>query len=326
MNYDIDINELDDEKIIIPKKNYYCSNCNRKGHTFKSCNEPIISNGIIAVYIKNFESSLIPFLEEYINCNMRIFSNKKPIKSDKNIIINIMDTDGKLKFINDNIEFLMVQRKSSLGYLEFIRGRYPVENFAAIEYLLEQMTPEEVKNIIELDFDILWNNLWDNENIRNKNHFKEYIVSKQKFYQVKLKYLDKMKNIKTLYDYNEWGFPKGRREQFESDVICAMREFEEETGLNDDSYNLLENSRPIKENLIGTNNISYMHNYFVAILNSKPEEYKLENREIGDLKIMNINDCLEVIRPYHKNKQRVIKGLYILINNFLKEYSNVEFL
>ncbi len=37
-----EIQDTPNEKIIIPKKNYYCSNCNRKGHFFKNCLEPII--------------------------------------------------------------------------------------------------------------------------------------------------------------------------------------------------------------------------------------------------------------------------------------------
>ena len=44
-----DVNQINEEKIIIPKKSYYCSNCNKKGHTFKNCMEPIISNGIIGI-------------------------------------------------------------------------------------------------------------------------------------------------------------------------------------------------------------------------------------------------------------------------------------
>ena len=78
MNYiNINIDEINnnDEKIIVQKKNYYCSNCNRKGHTFKNCNKPIISNGIIAIYIKNFNSELIPCLENYITENLKIFNN-----------------------------------------------------------------------------------------------------------------------------------------------------------------------------------------------------------------------------------------------------------
>ena len=35
-NTNINIDDYNkNEKIIIPKKNYYCSNCNKKGHTFK---------------------------------------------------------------------------------------------------------------------------------------------------------------------------------------------------------------------------------------------------------------------------------------------------
>ena len=30
----------------------------------------------------------------------------------------------------------------------------------------------------------------------------------------------------------EWGFPKGRRNFQEKDIVCGIREFEEETGYN----------------------------------------------------------------------------------------------
>ncbi len=198
MNYNINIDEVvNDEKIIIQKKNYYCSNCNRKGHTFKNCNEPIISNGIIAIYIKNFDSELIPYLENYIIKNLKIFNNsynkktssptyKKSLSpnSDSNSSLNkwFEECEKKNSFsflkenntsktnnndINDNIQFLMVQRKHSLGYLEFMRGRYTLENQDNLKYLIEQMTAEEIADISNMDFDFLWNKLWDMNNIKN---------------------------------------------------------------------------------------------------------------------------------------------------------------
>ena len=243
MNYNIKIDEIVyDEKIIIQKKNYYCSNCNRKGHTFKTCNEPIISNGIIAIYIKNFNSNLIPYLENYIVKNLKIFNNsynkktsspyykkqfsesnkfdhnsnnliKSNYKSDSNSSLNKWFEECEKKSldptnidnianINDNIQFLMVQRKHSLGYLEFMRGRYTLENQDSVIYLLEQMTPDEIKNINSNDFDILWNSLWDLNNIRNKNHHKEYAQSKQKFYQIKLNFPNIIADTKPLYNFN----------------------------------------------------------------------------------------------------------------------------
>ena len=331
MNYNIDIDELHDEKIIIPKKNYYCSNCNKKGHTFKTCNDPIISNGIIAIYIKGITNDMIPFLEDYIIKNLNIFTNSHNKNTNspqyKKIQNNHfwLESDIRLKTnqINESIQFLMVQRKNSLGYLEFIRGRYNLENLITLTHLLEQMTPDELSDINKKDFDILWNDLWDSNNIRNKNHHKEYLNSKQKFYQLKLSHNNILSNTIPLYNFNEWGFPKGRRESYEPDLVCAIREFEEETTLGEDNYVILEKCKSIRENLIGTNGISYAHNYFLSILNNKLSISDKSNREIGQTKVLNLNECLEKIRPYHKNKIRIIKYIYSIINNFLLEYSTM---
>ena len=88
MSHLYDINggfEISESKTIISKKNFYCHNCNTKGHIYKSCNEPKISNGIIAFNIKNFKSSLTPILEKFIkkNRNNNYFFNKNDIDNLK---------------------------------------------------------------------------------------------------------------------------------------------------------------------------------------------------------------------------------------------------
>lgn len=349
MNYIINIDQtINDEKIFIQKKNYYCSNCNRKGHTYKNCNEPIISNGIIAIYIKNFDVEMIPYLENYIIKNLKIFNNSynknisnpayiKYLSSNSNSSLNKWFEEGDKKKsysflnednknnINDNIQFLMVQRKHSLGYLEFMRGRYSLENIDNLKYLIEQMTWEEINDILNMEFDFLWNKLWDIDNIKNKNHQKEYIQSKEKFYQIKMNYPDLINNIIPLFNFNEWGFPKGRRESYESDLVCAIREFEEETNLEEPNYIVLEKCKSIRENLTGTNGIQYAHNYFLSIINDNTNFYDESNREIGQKSVLNIIECLEKIRPYHKNKIRIIKNIYMVINDFLEEYCKNDF-
>ena len=321
MNYNIEIDELNMDKIIIPKKNYYCSNCNKKGHTFKNCNKPIISNGIIAIYIKGLNKKIIPLLEEYLVKNLKIFSNNK---NQNNHYWLDMENKNKSTKINESIQFLMVQRKNSLGYLEFIRGRYNIDNLTTLTHLLEQMTNEELNNINNNDFDYLWNNLWDSNNIRNKNHHKEYLNSKQKLYQLKLNNNNILTETKPLYNFNEWGFPKGRRESYESDLVCAIREFEEETNLKEDNYIILDKCKSIRENLIGTNGVDYAHNYYISILNNNLSSVDKNNREIGQAKVLNLNECLEKIRPYHKNKIKIIKNIYTIINNFLSEYYSIS--
>ena len=254
------INNYINEKIIISNSNFYCSNCNKRGHTYKKCYEPIISNGIVSFYIENFDNSLIPLLEIYITENI----NKKS-KFIKNFKSNI--------FYN-KIKFLMVQRKHSLGYMEFIRGKYNINDIENIKYLLEQMTPEELQNINNNNFDYLWNMLWDNDpnsttTIKNKYHYKEYMTSKQKFYELKMNHEKILTSIKPNFTFNEWGFPKGRRETYESDIVCAMREFEEETFYKESDYFILDETNIIKENLVGTNGVSYRHNYFLALIYDK---------------------------------------------------------
>ena len=332
----ININDITNdniEKIIIHKNNFYCTNCNKKGHIYKKCAYPIISNGVIAIHIKNLNPILIPLLEEYLSNNIKkikYYNKNNNIKYSKNINSNITlsdKIDEKIcKNINNNIQFLLVQRKNSLGYLEFMRGRYNINNNELIIKLFMQMTPEEINDINNKDFDYLWNNLWDINNIKNKYHHKEYIASKEKFYQLKLNNNIIFENIKPSFDFNEWGFPKGRRELYESDLVCAIREFEEETYIKEDDYYIFEKCNYIRENLIGTNGINYTHNYFLALLqkNNIILEDNKNNKEIGNIKIMNIKDCIELIRPYHTEKINIIKTIYLLINNFIKEYENIE--
>ena len=319
MNYNNDdnknintINDFLNDEIIISNKNYYCSNCNKQGHTYKKCHEPIISNGIISLYIENFDNSMIPLLEDYVMKNFK--------KKNQDI------ENFKFNFYDNKIKFLMVQRKHSLGYIEFMRGRYNVENINNIKYLLEQMSPEEIQAINSKNFDFLWNMLWNNNpistnSIGKKRHYKEYILSKQKFYELKMNKNKILSTVKPTYNFNEWGFPKGRRENYETDIVCAMREFEEETYFNENDYSILDELNIIKENLIGTNGINYRHNYFLAIMNNQYISGK-ENKEIGDIKFMNQDDCISIIRPYHHNKQLIIKKIYNLIANFLIKYEN----
>ena len=61
----------------------------------------------------------------------------------------------------------MVQRRDTLGYVEFMRGKYNLENINYIYDLFKIMTKTERLNILNYSFDLLWNNLWMNKNLKN---------------------------------------------------------------------------------------------------------------------------------------------------------------
>ena len=93
------------EKTITIKKNFYCTNCNKKGHVYKNCLEPIISNGIIGIYIDNFNIENFDNLEKYISLNLY-----PSLKFKKNTNFEYKNLFNE----NPNIKFLMIQRKNSL--------------------------------------------------------------------------------------------------------------------------------------------------------------------------------------------------------------------
>ena len=124
----------------------------------------------------------------------------------------------------------------------------------------------------------------------------------------------------TEWNETEWEFPKGRRNQKEKDLDCALREFEEETGIKRSKLTIVENILPFEEMFIGSNHKSYKHKYFLALIdNLECDKEHLNNfqiTEVSKIEWKTINKCLESIRPYNLEK----KELIVNINKVLQEY------
>ena len=209
----------------------YCTNCGKNGHYHKKCIEPKISLGIIAIYFNNisyYQKKLI---------NKRIKNNYYEIDSFNILHLNNI---SKIYQYIDSIKFLMIRRKHSMNYIEFMRGLYDINNILKIGNMFKLMTKKEVIKILTKPFDILWDELWKTTS-KVKFYNKEYKKSKNKFnILLKSSSIEYLKNIDILYDEPEWGFPKGRRDGYENDIDCALREFKEETFIeleeNDTDY------------------------------------------------------------------------------------------
>ena len=60
----------------------------------------------------------------------------------------------------NEIKYLLVRRKDSIGYVEFIRGKYAKQDSEYIKKIFEEMTTNELYKLKTKPFQTLWKNLW----------------------------------------------------------------------------------------------------------------------------------------------------------------------
>lgn len=198
------------------------------------------------------------------------------------------------RILNGQIQYLVIQRKDSLSFMEFIRGKYDFVNIDYIRKLLSNMTMSEREMLMTKSFYDLWNLVWYQPSINR--HTQDYLDAQKKFEYLKKGYriLGLLHDLASLIQTSvsphaepEWGFPKGRRRIRESDLECGKREFGEETSFTSREIEV-SSLLPYEEIFYGTNNILYRHVYYIA----KMKEESMEKEIIIDPK--NINQAREV--------------------------------
>ena len=82
------------------------------------------------------------------------------------------------------IEYLMIRRKDTLGFVDFMRGKYPLNNKRHIMNIIDEMTMDEKEKILNMSFEDLWSYLWGGNNI-GIQYRSEKRVSREKFILLK---------------------------------------------------------------------------------------------------------------------------------------------
>ena len=275
----------------------HCTNCGLSGHVFRNCLSPVTSYGIISVRYMND-----------INISS-LFSKATTISNG-----------------NDSIQFLLIQRKDSLSFVEFIRGKYNPYEDEYLGRLLRGMTQKEQSQILSKTFDELWQSVWG-EASSIKSHKNDYDTSDKKFFIIKDRLPELIRNNPTKWTEPEWGFPKGRRNPHESDLNCATREFQEETGLKRSDFTVIQNTYPISETFFGSNQVHYCHKYYIAICNNSVEvEMNMDNphmaREIGAIQWCTLDEATSKIRPDNVEKREILLKAGKIMRNFHPVHTN----
>ena len=228
-------------------------------------------------------------------------------------LIAFRRVDGKL-------QYLMIRRRNSFGFIEFIRGKYTQLNEKHLQTIFNEMSVSEKKQILNDTFDQLWCSMWGDLN--SLQYKSEKVSSVFKFNSIKnglnnMTINTLVENSSTSWLEPEWEFPKGRRNYLEKDLDCAMREFNEETGYSSDAYEVVGNLFPFEEIFIGSNHKSYKHKYYLAYMqNSENTLQNFQKTEVSKLEWKTLDESLDSIRPYNLDK----KNLIIKINELIETH------
>ena len=241
----------------------------------------------------------------------------------------------------DTIKYLMIQRKDTLCYVEFIRGKYEIENKDYIIKLFERMTHHERELIRQNTFEYLWSSLW----IDNKKRNTDYKITREKFNIIKNGYIIKPIDLNKPHifvDINyiidqcqkvrleqEWEFPKGRRKVGEDDFTCAKREFEEESGLSLGNLQFIDVYKNYEEVYLSINKIRYRNVFYLAkhidYNKSDKEDTLLYNennahqmKEVRDVKWMSSMEVIDKIRDRYCEKIEMFRMIDETIRKKLK--------
>jgi len=110
-----------------------CTNCGGQGHTFRQCIAPVTSYGVIMVRPE------------------KGFDIASALSTNSGLVTGME---------NQKLEFLLIQRRDSLGFIELMRGRYKITDIDYIRLHMNGITQAERNKYCEGPFETLWTGMW----------------------------------------------------------------------------------------------------------------------------------------------------------------------
>lgn len=308
----------------------YCNNCGQMGHIYKDCSRPITSFGVICFDAVERGDSGAGDARPPLPPPAELAALTPYSAAAHPDLVAAMDA---------RFRFLMIRRKDSLGFVDFMRGRYNLHNRQHIRNLIDEMTLDEKHRLRTQPFHDLWRELWGRTWF---NKFKQEEATsssklaalKRGVYNDRVMYtLDSLiEESATSWEEPEWEFPKGRRNNSEYDVTAALREFGEETGVHKQRVAMVRNLDPFIENYTGSNFKAYKNVYYLARYVGAAGEggdggedgdrffSRPQQEEVSKIRWCSFSECLRRIRPYCHKKKEILSAVALT----LLQYSVVD--
>jgi 8-oxo-dGTP pyrophosphatase MutT (NUDIX family) len=308
----------------------FCMNCGKNNHGYPQCQEPLSSYGIICFYrCPKTDAYQVVMVRRQHTMNYVEFLRGKYDVNSAEYLVEIFSgmTRSEIQFITQNPNFERLRR--DLGMDNNWKRTYKAE------YDNSELKFNYILNLGILA-NIIWavNHIWGEEFPLVGN---TELAPAEKFWATEDKTssarLDELRQrfnpsggTGKLYEEPEWGLPKGRRDNKETDLQCAIREFQEETQITGNELTIYKNILPLEEVYVGNNGVRYRHVYFIAELKGDIHTHTDEiensndigfvgNPEIGGVRLFSQVDALGILREHCIEKKRILQKAFYIINN-----------
>lgn len=228
---------------------------------------------------------------------------------------------------NNRIEVLLVHRRYTYAFADFVFGRYARgkggihTTLSNVTHLLKNMTKEEIFDVYSLNYEQMWYRIWlttaENKDLLTKKQNKFNSAFMRDGGVALRAYIMKMH----IMGYLRWEVPKGKKiSPKETNIACAIREIKEETDLDKKSYRILPEITKKMSHV--SNGVRYNCTYYVAIseyhqrvsppllrsLNLMAEVDESKWHDIEQIRALNIPPLSELVIPVLKYVKLYLKG------------------
>lgn len=188
---------------------------------------------------------------------------------------------------NNAVEILLIKKRFTYYFFSLVMGKYKRNDSKYIKYLFDNMSYSEKIDVLGMQFSNLWyriflcnpekhfniSDIYNAHNIKmseerysNAEIYKKFFEKKNKFEQNFTK--DGGKKLRNLIQQSSdaeiiWEIPKGGKNEKETNIDCAIREFYEETSVSYDKYKIFYDIDPVVDTIIDVD-VMYKSIYYIA--------------------------------------------------------------